>query len=106
LGGNIRWGRPFGLEAELEMAGDLIDGFRIFDKRDDSHLASTGRTKQTILILSKELLKIIKEHSIENRVFRMTLAVNPCHGSRDDSRNGPGSRKEPQRPDTPGMLQS
>jgi len=48
LGGNIRWGRPFGLEAELEMADDLIYGFRIFDKRDDSHLASTGRTKQRI----------------------------------------------------------
>ena len=61
---------------------------------------------ETILILSKELLKIIKEHSIENRVFRMTLTVDPYHGSRDDSRNGPGSRKEPQRPDTPGMLQS
>ena len=30
------------------MADDLIDGFRIFDKRDDSHLASTGRTKQRI----------------------------------------------------------
>jgi hypothetical protein len=38
-------GEPFGLEAELEMADDLIDGFRIFDKRDDFHLASTGRTK-------------------------------------------------------------
>jgi hypothetical protein len=48
---------------------------------------------ETILILSKELLKIIKEHSIENRVFRMTLTVDPCQGSRDDSRNGPGSKK-------------
>jgi hypothetical protein len=37
-----------GLEAELEMADDLIYGFRIFDKRDDSHLASTGRTMQRI----------------------------------------------------------
>ncbi len=47
-----------------------------------------------------------KEHPIKNRVFRMMLPVDPCHGSRDVSRNEPGSRKEPQRPDTPGMLQS
>jgi len=51
-------------------------------------------------------VEIIKEHPIKNRVFWMTLAVDPWHSREDDSRNGPGSRKEPQRPDTPGMLQS
>jgi hypothetical protein len=60
---------------------------------------------KTILIFTKEALKIIKEHPIKNRVFRMTLAVDPCHGSRDVSKNRPRSRKEPRRPDTLGMLQ-
>jgi len=32
----------------------------------------------------------MKKHSIENSAFRMTLVINPCHGSRDNSRNGPG----------------
>jgi hypothetical protein len=41
------------------------------------------------LVLSEKLLKIMKEHPIKNSVFRMTLAVDPCHGSRDDSKNGP-----------------
>jgi len=45
---------------------------------------------ETILIFPKELLKIIKEHPVKHRVFRMTLTVDPCHGSRDDSKNGPG----------------
>jgi len=44
---------------------------------------------ETILIFSKELLKIIKEHTIKNRMVRMTLAVDSCHGSRDVSRNRP-----------------
>jgi hypothetical protein len=61
---------------------------------------------EPILIFSKEPLKIIKEHPIEYSMFRMTLAIDPCHGREDDSRNGPGSRKEPQRPNTPGMLQA
>ena len=34
---------------------------------------------EPIFIFSKELLKIIKEHTIKNRVFRMMLTVNPCH---------------------------
>ena len=40
---------------------------------------------ETILIFSKEPLKIIKEYPIKNRVFRMMLAVDPCHGREDDS---------------------
>jgi len=61
---------------------------------------------EPIFIFSKEPLEIIKEHPIKNRVFWMTLAVDSWHSREDDSRNGPGSRKEPQRPDTPGVLQS
>jgi hypothetical protein len=59
---------------------------------------------KTILIFSEEPLKIIKEYPIKKRMFRMTWAVDPCHGRGVYSRNGPGSRKEPQRSDTPGML--
>ena len=40
---------------------------------------------KTILIFTKEALKIIKEHPVKYRVFRMTLAVDPCHGREDDS---------------------
>ncbi len=43
---------------------------------------------------------------IENRMFWMTLAVDPWHSREDDSQNGPGSRNEPQKPDSPGMLPS
>jgi len=144
--GHMAWRRTFGLEVELEVADDLIDGLGIFDERDDLHLTSARRAQQgvelvdladhlaplfptvgtadagkathriaaveillnhfldyrteipvllfkTILIFSKKPLKIIKEHTIKNRVFRMMLPVDPCHGS----------RKEPQRPDTPGV---
>ena len=40
---------------------------------------------EPMLIFSKEPLKIIKEHPVKHRVFRMTLAVDPCHGREDDS---------------------
>jgi len=59
---------------------------------------------EPILIFLKKPLKIIKKHPVKNRMFRMTLAVDPCHGRGHDSRNGPGGRNKPQRPDTPGML--
>ena len=49
-------------------------------------------------------VKIIKEHPVKNRVFRMTLAVDPWHSREADSRNGPGGRNEPQRLDIPGKL--
>jgi len=58
------------------------------------------------LIFSKEPFKIIKKYPVKERVFRMTLAVDPWHSREDDSQNGPGSRNEPQRPDSPGMLPS
>jgi hypothetical protein len=61
---------------------------------------------ETILIFLKKLLEIVKKHPVKHGVFRMTLAVYPCHGREDDSRNGPGAKKEPQRPDKPGMLPS
>ncbi len=42
-----------------------------------------------VLILQEKSIEVMKKHSIENTTFRMTLVINPCHGSRDDSRNGP-----------------
>jgi hypothetical protein len=60
---------------------------------------------ETILVFSKEPLEIIKKHPVKHRVFRMTLAVDPCHGREDDSQNGPRGRKKPRRPDTPGIFQ-
>jgi hypothetical protein len=59
---------------------------------------------EPILIFSKESLEIIKKHPVKNRKFRMSLAVDPCHGREDDSRNRPRNSKEPQRPDTPEVL--
>jgi len=53
------------------------------------------KTTDTSMGNIKELLKIIKEHPIKNRAFRMSQPVDPCHGSRDVSRNRPGSGKEP-----------
>ena len=61
---------------------------------------------EPILIFSKEPLKIIKEHSIKTRVFRMKLTIAPCHGREDDSRNGPDCRKRPCSPDVPGIIES
>jgi hypothetical protein len=40
--------------------------------------------KEMILVFSKEKLEIVKKHPVKNRVLRMTLAVNPCHGREDD----------------------
>ncbi|MGB6340732.1 MAG: hypothetical protein WBF32_13250 [Candidatus Aminicenantaceae bacterium] len=59
---------------------------------------------EPVLIFSKESLEIIKKHPVKHRVFRMSLAVDPCHGREDDSRNRPRNSKEPQRPDTPEVL--
>ena len=41
-------------------------------------------------LFSEKLLEVIKDHTIKSSEFRMTLTVNPCHGNRDDSKNGPG----------------
>jgi hypothetical protein len=55
-------------------------------------------TKETVLplkpaiVFSEKLLKVMKKHPIKNSKFRMTLTVNPCHGSRDDSKIVPGWR--------------
>ncbi len=40
---------------------------------------------ETILIFPEEPLEIIKEHAVKHRVFRMTLAIDPCHGRGDNS---------------------
>jgi hypothetical protein len=40
---------------------------------------------ETIFIFPEEPLEIVKEHPVKHRVFRMTLAVDPCYGREDDS---------------------
>ena len=40
---------------------------------------------KTGLVFSKEQLEIVKKHPVKHRVFRMTLAVYPCHSREDDS---------------------
>jgi hypothetical protein len=40
---------------------------------------------ETILIFSKKPLEIMKKHTIEHCMFRMTLTINPCHGRDNDS---------------------
>jgi hypothetical protein len=47
---------------------------------------------KTILIFCNKFVKIMKQHPVEHSPFRMTLTVNPCHGSRDDSKIVPGRR--------------
>jgi hypothetical protein len=34
---------------------------------------------ETILIFPEEQLEIVKKHPVKHRLFRMTLAVDPCH---------------------------
>jgi len=34
----------------------------------------------------------MEQHSVENRALWMSGTIDSCHGSRDDSRNGPGWR--------------
>ena len=69
--------RPFGLE--------LLD--HLLDQRTEVPILSL----EALLVFSKEPLKIVKEYSVENGVFRMTLAIDPWHSRKDDSQNGPGS---------------
>jgi len=47
----LRRGRRLGLEAELKMADDLIDGLRVFDEGDDTHLSSAGRTNKRVNLI-------------------------------------------------------
>jgi hypothetical protein len=39
------WGRTFGLEAELEMTDDAIDGLGVVDEGDNLHLTSARRAQ-------------------------------------------------------------
>ncbi len=50
--GCMAWRRTLSLEAELEMADDLIDGLRVFDEGDDTHLASAGRTNKMVYLVN------------------------------------------------------
>jgi len=47
---------------------------------------------ETRLIFSGVPLKIIKEHPVKHRVFRMKLTVDPCPDRENDSRSRPGWR--------------
>jgi hypothetical protein len=38
--------RPFRFKAEVEGSDDAVDDIQFFDKRDDSHLATTRGTKK------------------------------------------------------------
>lgn len=40
--------RPFSVKAKLGVADDPVDGLRLFDEGDSTHLASAGRTKHRI----------------------------------------------------------
>jgi hypothetical protein len=44
---NLRRRRPFSFKGQLEMADGPVNGLGLFDKRDDSHLATTCRTETT-----------------------------------------------------------
>ena len=48
---NLRGRRALGCEDELEVANDLIDDLMVFDKGDNPHLASAGRTEQRICLV-------------------------------------------------------
>lgn len=50
---------------------------------------SAALSLEAILIFCNKFVKIVKQHPVEHSPLRMTLTVYPCHGSRDDSRNGP-----------------
>jgi len=41
-----RW--PVSFKGQLEVGGDPVDDLRFFDKRDDSHLATTGGAQQRV----------------------------------------------------------
>jgi len=49
--GRMAWRRTLSLEAELEMADDLIDDLRIFDKRNDPHPTAICRALREIPLL-------------------------------------------------------
>jgi len=101
-----RWTETSGLAAEAQEL--LFPTVRTPDASETTHRVAAvqiplhhlldNRTKiailslKTVLILQEKSIKVMKKHSIENTTFRMTLVINPCHGSRDDSRNGPGWR--------------
>jgi len=44
----MRRRRPFSFKGQLEMTDDPVDCLRLFDKRYDSHLTSTGGAQQRI----------------------------------------------------------
>jgi hypothetical protein len=49
--------------------------------------------RKTSLIFRDEPLKMMKKHSVENVLFRMTRAVDSRHIGNEISRNAPGRGK-------------
>jgi hypothetical protein len=48
---DLRRRRPFSFKGQLEMADDPIDGLRVFDEGDDTHLSSASRTQQRVYLI-------------------------------------------------------
>jgi hypothetical protein len=48
---------------------------------------------ETLLVFRDEPLEMMEKHSIENRAFRMTWAVDSRHIREEESRNAPGEHK-------------
>ena len=65
----------------------LLDG--VLDDRTEIAV----RLLETLLVLRDEALKMMEEHPVENRAFRMARAVDSRHIQDKRSRNGPGKNK-------------
>jgi len=59
---------------------------------------------KSVLIFQKEWFIIMEEDAVKNCAFRMTLAIDPAHGRKDDSRNGPDCGKRPCSPGVPELY--
>ncbi len=44
---------------------------------------------KAVLVFWEKLIEVVEKYSVEDRAFRMTLTIYPCHWSRDDSENMP-----------------
>jgi hypothetical protein len=51
-----------------------------------------GQSSGSTVIFAKKPVEIVIKHPIKHSVFRMTMAIDPCHGRENDSQNGPESR--------------
>jgi hypothetical protein len=68
-------GTPYAGKATHRIAAVEVLLYNILDHRTEEAVLPL----ETILILLKKLLEIVKKHPVKHCVFRMTLAVDPCH---------------------------